>query len=117
MSGPSKAKKPKPKPKPHALAKPKPKATRHRVAHQVTISREATDILDEAVARFGPGTKSMLIDMSIRHAKRSRLFDGDMLTGAEPSKAHSLEQALIAGIPSILARLVDHANAKPPQVP
>lgn len=94
-------------------AKTGSKPARHRVAHQITLSPEATKILEKWVDRAGEGTKSIHIDMAIRFAERSGIFDGDLLGAGVtlgPQKKSTIEQAIVEHLPSLLARLVDNAN-------
>ena len=112
-----------PKAKPRSKARSKAKLEekdtkarpmRHRVSHQITISPESTQILVEWVKVHGPGTKSMLIDMAIRHAERCGIFgaDGFMSGNVAPAAARksSIEEAIVEQLPSLIARLLDNAK-------
>lgn len=109
----------------------KKKPTRHRIAHQITLSPEATKILEKWVARMGEGTKSIHVDMAIRYADRCKVFEGDLidgmlvppharaatLDGAPAQPVASLEEAVIKHLPNLITRLATEAFANSDKKP
>lgn len=89
-----------------AKKKQEPK-NRYRISHQITISPEASKILEKAVAIHGPGTKSMLVDIAIRRAERDSIFSGEI---AE-RKSSTMEEAIVEHLPILMARLLANKPA------
>jgi hypothetical protein len=91
---------PKPKLKKKTGGKP---ASRFRISHQITISPEATKLLQKWVSVHGPGTKSMLVDMAIRYADRGGIFNGDI---PDTQRKSTMEEAIVEHLPILMARLL-----------
>jgi hypothetical protein len=91
------------KPKKTKSKAPQKPKNRYRISHQITISPEATKLLEKWIAVHGPGTKSMLVDMAIRRAERDGIFSGDI---PDARKSSTMEEAIVEHLPILMARLL-----------
>ena len=96
-------------PKAKAKKKSGKTANRFRVSHQITISPEATKLLEKWVSVHGPGTKSMLVDMAIRYADRGGIFNGDI---PETQRKSTMDEAIVEHLPLLIARLLQQKPAE-----
>jgi len=89
--------------------RPVPPKNRKRQNVQITLAPEEIDILNELRDRYGDGTRSLLVGMAIRHAKRTGFFDDDRMFQRHAEAAApgpmTLEGAVAQHLPKLLERL------------